>query len=131
MLFVHNDKAGLAMLYRAVFAAITLMLAMPAALPQSATRLFVRARCTFPDGSLIGTQLIEVSAAATAEEKRAAAEHACQPMIDEAYAACEDLANRVDALRSEWRIAAPRSFRIHQLEVQMKAAKASAPTYCR
>lgn len=119
------------MLSRAMFAVITLALAVPAAYPQSATKLFVRAKCTFPDGSLIGTQLVEVSPTATAEEKRAAAERACQPMIDEAYAACEDLANRVDALRSEWRIAAPHSYRIHQLEVQMKAAKATAPAYCR
>jgi hypothetical protein len=117
--------------YRAVFAALALVLVVPAAFTQSATRLFVKAKCTFPDGSLIGTQLIEVSTTATAEEKRAAAEHACQPMIDEAYAACEDLANRVDALRSDWRIAAPHSYRIHQLEVQMKAAKATAPTYCK
>lgn len=119
------------MLTRAMFAAITLALAVPASFPQSATRLFVRAKCTFPDGSLIGTQLIEVSTAATPEEKRAAAERACQPMMDEAYARCEDLANRVDALRSEWRIAAPHSYRIHQLEVQMKAAKATAPAYCK
>jgi hypothetical protein len=117
--------------YRAVFAVIALALAIPAALPQSATKLFVRARCTFPDGSLIGTQLIEVATSATAAEKRAAAEQACQPMMDEAYARCEDLANRVDALRSEWRIAAPHSYRTHQLEMQMKAARASAPTYCK
>jgi len=75
--------------------------------------------------------MVEVSVTATAEQKRAAAEQACQPLMDEAYARCEELANRVDALRSEWRIAAPRSYRIHQLEVQLKVAKATAPNYCK
>lgn len=117
--------------YRAAFTVVSLLMVVPVAFTQSATRLYVRAKCAFPDGSIVATQLIEVSPSATAEEKRAAAERACAPIMEDAYARCDDLASRVDSLRSAWRIAAPRSYHAHQLELQIKAAKASAPAYCK
>jgi hypothetical protein len=98
---------------------------------KGAARILIKAKCTFADGTVVGQQLIEVDANLSAEEKRALAERACQPVIEAAGAQCDDLANRVDALKGEWRLAAPLSFRDHQLAAEIKKALAAAPAYCK
>jgi hypothetical protein len=94
-------------------------------------RILIKAKCALPDGIVLGQQLIEVDASLSAEEKRAVAERACQPIMDEAAAKCEDLANRVGALKSEWGLADYRSDRERQLAKEIKKALAAAPTYCK
>jgi hypothetical protein len=123
-------------MYRALLAALSLFI-VPAVFAQTAevkknvTRVLIKAKCTFPDGTLVSEQFIEMDASASAEEKRAAAERACEPIMVAASARCDDLANQVTALRSEWRIAEPFSSRAHQLKGAMKKAFASAPSYCK
>ena len=94
-------------------------------------RILIKAKCALPDGVVLGQQFIEVPASLSAEEKRAMAERACQPILDEAVARCEDLANRVGALKSEWGLADYRSDRERQLAKEIKKALAAAPTYCK
>jgi hypothetical protein len=94
-------------------------------------RILIKAKCAFPDGTVVAQQLIEVDASLSAAEKRAVAERACQPIMDEAAAKCDDLATRVDALKSEWRLAAPLSFREHQLASRIRKALEAAPAYCK
>lgn len=135
-------------MYRALFAVIMLLI-VPVAFTQnievasctdckvtplekkSASRLLIRAKCAFPDGTVVSQQLIEIDASASAEEKRAVAERACGPIMETASARCDDLANRVDALKSEWRIAAPHSLHERELAAAIKRALASAPAYCK
>src|SRR5262245_16915753 len=71
--------------------------------PPSA-RILIKAKCTFADGTLVTTQSFIVDATLSAEEKRAAAERACEPVMAEASAKCDDLNQRVEALKSEWRV---------------------------
>jgi len=94
-------------------------------------RILIRATCALPGGTVLARQLFEVDAGLSAEEKRAMAERACQPILDAAVAKCEDLANRVDAMKSERRLAAPYSHRERQLATEMKKALAAAPPYCK
>jgi hypothetical protein len=95
-----------------------------------APRLAIRAKCTFPDGTLVAEQLVEIQPGMSAEEKRALAEHICEPIMAEAITKCDDLANRVDKLISERRLAPPMSFREHQLEKEIKETLSAAPAYC-
>ena len=95
------------------------------------TRVLIKAKCALPDGTVLAQQLIEVDASLSAAEKRAKAERACQPIMDAATAKCENLANRVDALKGEWRLAPPLSFRELQLTKEIKKTIAAAPTYCK
>ena len=94
-------------------------------------RILIKAKCALPDGIVLGQQFIEVAASLSAEEKRAVAERTCQPIMDEAVARCEELANRVGALKSEWRLADYRSDRERRLAKEIKEAIAAAPTYCK
>jgi hypothetical protein len=135
-------------MYRALVAVITLF-TVPAAFTQSIevascsdckreplekkspVRIVIRAKCSFPDGTVVTQQLIEVDAGASTQAKRAAAEQVCQPIMEAASARCDDLANRVGALKSEWRIAALYSARARELQSAIKQALASAPDYCK
>jgi hypothetical protein len=95
------------------------------------SRILIKAKCAFADGTIVTEQLIEVDARASAQEKRAAAERVCEPIMAAASARCDDLATRVDALRSESRIAAPYSSRAREVAIAIKQAGASAPQYCK
>jgi hypothetical protein len=95
------------------------------------TRILIKAKCALPDGTVLAQQLVEVDASLSAEEKRATAERACQPILDAAATQCEDLANRVEALKSEYRVAVFRSYREHQLAKEIKRTLAAAPPYCK
>ena len=95
-----------------------------------AIRLAIRARCTFPDGTFVADQLVEIDPNLSADEKHALAERICKPIMDAAAAACDDLAARVDKLKSERVVTAPQSFREHQLTRQIKKAIEAAPPYC-
>jgi hypothetical protein len=123
-------------MYRALLTAISLFIiplsfAQNAEVKKSPARVLIKAKCTFPDGTLVSEQLIEMNASASAEEKRAAAARACEPIMEAASARCDELANQVTALRSEWRIAEPFSSRAHQLKGAMKKAFEAAPSYCK
>jgi hypothetical protein len=98
---------------------------------RSAPRMLIRAKCAFPDGAVVAEQLVEIDASASAQEKRAAAEQVCRPIMDAAANKCDDLANKVDALKSQKRLAQLHSFREHELASEIKAARASAPPYCK
>lgn len=93
-------------------------------------RVIVMAKCTFPDGTLVSKQLVEVAAGASAQEKQAAAELACQPVMDAAIAKCDELASRVEALKHEARVAAPFSARSREVAAEIRRASDSAPPYC-
>ena len=95
------------------------------------TRLLIRAKCAFPDGTVVSEELFEVDPNLSAQDKRAAAERACKPIMDAASAKCDDLANRVDTLKSEWRIAELYSARARELATEIKRAIAAAPSYCK
>ena len=123
-------------MYRALLT-LTALFTVPVAFTQSVEvahksppRTLIKAKCAFPDGTVVGNQLIEVAASASLEEKRAAAEQACRPVMEAASAKCDELANRVDALKSEWRIAVLYSARAHELKTAIKQALADAPAYC-
>lgn len=94
-------------------------------------RILIKATCTLTDGTVLGQQLIEVDGSMPADQKRAVAERACQPILDEAAAKCDDLATRIDALKREWRLAVLHSYREHELATQIKKALAAAPAYCK
>jgi hypothetical protein len=91
----------------------------------------IKANCALPDGTVIGQQLIEVDGSLPPDKKRAAAERACQPILDEASAKCDDLAGRVDVMKREWRRATLHSYREHQLATEIKKALSEAPPYCK
>jgi hypothetical protein len=94
-------------------------------------QILIKAKCTFSDGTLVGYQSFVVDARLTADEKRAAAERACEPVMQEASAQCDELANHVEALKSEWRVAALHSIEERKLKVAIKRALAEAPAYCK
>jgi hypothetical protein len=98
---------------------------------KSASRMLLKARCTFPDGTLVAEQFVEIDASLSKEEKRAKAEAVCQPIMDTAIAVCDDIAKRFEALRSERRIAPPRSFREHELMLAIQKTEEEAPAYCK
>ncbi len=97
----------------------------------SPARIAIRAKCSFPDGTIVAEELFVVDASLSAQEKRAAAERACQPIMDAASAKCDDLANEVDAMKSEWRVAALHSSHERELATAIKKAIAAAPSYCK
>jgi hypothetical protein len=94
-------------------------------------RILIKANCALPDGTVIGNKIIEVDGGLSAEEKRAIAERACKPILEEAAAECDELATRVDSMKREWRIAELHSYREHQLANEIKKALAEAPAYCK
>ncbi len=98
---------------------------------KSPARLIIRAKCAFPDGTLVAQQDVEVDASLSPQEKRAVAERACQPIMAAASAKCDDLANRVDALKGQWRVAELYSSHARQLATAIKQAIAAAPSYCK
>lgn len=93
--------------------------------------ILIRAKCAFPDGTIVDQKLIEVEATLSAQRKREIAEQACQPILDAANAKCDAVATQVDAMKSEWRIAAPHSAQESKLLSAIKATLASAPAYCK
>jgi uncharacterized protein YukE len=99
--------------------------------PLEKKHLLIKANCALPDGTVLAQQTFEVDATLSAAEKRAAAEKACKPILDAAAAKCDDLANRVDALKREWRRAAIHSYHEHEVQAQIKEALAAAPAYCK
>ena len=94
-------------------------------------QILIKAKCTFADGTVVGVQSFVVDARLSADEKRAAAERACEPVMQEAGAKCEELASHVEALKSEWRIAALHSIEERKLKAAIKHALAEAPAYCK
>jgi hypothetical protein len=94
-------------------------------------QILIKAKCTFSDGTLVGYQSFVVDARLSSDEKRAAAERACEPVMQEAGAKCDELANHVGALKSEWRIAALHSIEERKLKAAIKHALAAAPEYCK
>jgi hypothetical protein len=99
--------------------------------PKQTARILIKAKCTFPDGTLVSVQSFIVDATLTSEEKHAAAEHACEPVMAEASAKCDELADRVDALKSEWRLSPAFSIEERKLKSAIKKALAAAPAYCK
>lgn len=100
------------------------------ATPMPVKRAAIRAKCTFPDGTLVAEQLVEVDPTWSPEQKRHLAEEICEPIMTEATAKCDELANRVERLTSERRLSPPQSYREHQLEIEIKKTLAGAPAYC-
>jgi hypothetical protein len=98
---------------------------------KSPTKMLIKARCTFPDGTLVAEELVEIDAGLSREEKRARAEAACRPIMDTAIAVCDDIAKRFETLLSERRIAPPRSRREHELMVEIQKVEEEAPAYCK
>src|SRR5689334_17193953 len=84
----HNDKGGPVM-YR-VFLTALLLATIPVAFSQSASpkHILIKANCALPDGTVLAHKLIEVDASLSAEKKRAVAEQACRPILDDATAKC-------------------------------------------
>lgn len=123
-------------MYRVLFAAITLF-TFPAAFgqappaQQSPAHILIKAKCALADGTVVGQKLVEVAATLSPEEKRAVAEKACQPILATVSAECDDLSNRVETMRSEWRIAPLHGNRERELKVAIKQALAAAPLYCK
>jgi hypothetical protein len=103
---------------------------VPLSSPASA-QILIKAKCTFSDGTLVGYQSFVVDARLSADEKRAAAQRACEPVMQEASTKCDELATRVDALKSEWRVAALHSIQERKLKAAIKHALADAPAYCK
>lgn len=98
---------------------------------QRPAQILIKASCTFADGTLVTTQSFIVDATLSAQEKRAAAERACEPVMRDAGAKCDELANHVEALKSEWRLAPPFSVQERKLKSAIKHALADAPAYCK
>ena len=98
---------------------------------QPPARILIKARCTFADGTLVTTQSFIVEATLTAEEKRAAAERACEPVMAEATAKCDELNYRVETLKSEWRVSPAFSIEERKLKSAIRKALAAAPAYCK
>jgi len=94
-------------------------------------QILIRAKCTFSDGTLVSYQSFVVDARLSADEKRTAAERACEPVMQEASAKCDELAGRVDSLKSEWRVAPLHSIEERKLKAAIKRALAAAPAYCK
>jgi hypothetical protein len=94
-------------------------------------QILIKAKCTFSDGTLVGYQSFVVDVRLSADEKRAAAERACEPVMQDASAKCDELANHVEALKSEWRVAPLHSIQERNLKGAIKQALASAPAYCK
>jgi hypothetical protein len=97
---------------------------------EPAARLAIRARCTFPDGTLVAEQLVEIDPNLSADEKHALAESICKPIMDAAASACDDLAMRVEALNSERALAPSHGSRARQLKREIRKAIEAAPAYC-
>lgn len=94
-------------------------------------QILIKAKCTFSDGTLVTYQSFVVDATLSAEEKRSAAEHACEPVMQDASTKCDELASQVEALKSEWRVAPEHSVQERKLKSAIKHALAAAPTYCK
>ena len=94
-------------------------------------QILIKAKCTFSDGTLVGYQSFVVDARLSSDEKRAKAERACEPVMQEASAKCDELANHVEALKSEWRVAPLHSIEERKLKAAIKHALAEAPAYCK
>ena len=94
-------------------------------------QILIKAKCTFADGTLVGYQSFVVDARLSADEKRAAAERACEPVMQDASAKCDELANQVETLKSEWRVASLHSIQERKLKAAIKHALAAAPAYCK
>lgn len=93
--------------------------------------ILIMAKCAFPDGTVVGKKLIEVDGGSSAEQKREAAERACDPIMEAASAKCDALANRVDTLRGEYKTVPHNSMRAIELSSQIRQAFAAAPAYCK
>ena len=119
-------------MYRVFLAALVLS-AMPIAFgpTKPPTHILIKAKCALPDGTVVSQKLIEVESTLSAEEKRALAEQACRPVLDDATARCDELSTRVEAMKAQWRRAEHYSFREHQIAVGIKKMLAEAPAYCK
>jgi hypothetical protein len=119
-------------MYR-VFLTTLMLSTIPMAFGQSmlAKHILIKANCALPDGTVLAHKLIEVDASLSAEKKRAIAEEACRPILDDAAAKCDDVATRVEAMKAQWRRAEHYSFREHQLAVDIKKVLADAPAFCK
>src|SRR5689334_3545479 len=119
-------------MYRVLLAAL-LLSTIPIAFSQSKPppHILIKAKCALPDGTVISQKLIEVESTLSAEQKRAVAEQACRPVLDDATARCDELSTRVEAMKAEWRRAEHYSFREHQIAVGIKKMLADAPAYCK
>jgi hypothetical protein len=119
-------------MYR-VFLAALVFSTMPLAFGQSKppTHILIKAKCALPDGTLLAQKLIEVDSTLSPAEKRAIAEQACRPILDDAAARCDELSTRVEAMKAEWRRAEHYSFREHQIAAGIKKVLAEAPAYCK
>jgi pentose-5-phosphate-3-epimerase len=118
-------------MYR-VFLATLALSAIPMAFGQSKPpHILIKANCALADGTVVSQKLIEVDGGLSAEKKRAIAEEACRPVLDDAAAKCDDLSTRVEAMKAEWRRAGHYSFREHQIAADIKKVLAQAPAYCK
>ena len=122
--------AACALVMSRALIALIAVCGLPLAVAQSA-QILIKAKCTFSDGTLVGYQSFVVDASLSSDEKRAAAERACEPVMQEASATCDELANHVDALKSEWRVAPLHSIEERKLKAAIKHALAAAPAYCK
>jgi hypothetical protein len=110
--------------------ALIVVCGVPLAVAQSA-QILIKAKCTFSDGTLVGYQSFVVDASLSSDAKRAAAERACEPVMQEASAKCDELANHVETLKSDWRVAPLHSIEERKLKAAIKQALAAAPAYCK
>ncbi|HEU4627643.1 MAG TPA: hypothetical protein VFS52_23000 [Steroidobacteraceae bacterium] len=94
-------------------------------------RILIKANCALPDGTVLAQQLIEVDGGLSADEKRALAEQACEPILREAAEKCDELAARVETIKREWVLAELHSYREHRLAAEIKKTLAAAPAYCK
>jgi hypothetical protein len=118
-------------MYRVSLAALVLSMISLAFGQSKPPHILIKAKCALPDGTVISQKLIEVESTLSAEEKRAVAEQACRPVLDDATARCDELSTRVEAMKAEWRRAEHYSFREHQIAAGIKKMLADAPAYCK